>query len=204
VDERSKTLKYRPSLREEPIRQGEILTGLTQIKLDPISFNSDKSKIVSVEHPFAIVVSQDCDLDWDGRARLGQGSSQKLIPSILFCEIVTAKELLDSILELDNAPNDKKSRTWSRAKINKDERYHFFEAISADDDLIKEGLPELGADFKRYFSIPTDEVYLRIESDLNLKRRCTLRSPYLEHFALRFFAFQSRIALPEEHYSQAD
>jgi hypothetical protein len=39
-------------------------------------------------------------------------------------------------------------------------------------------------DFKRYFSLPTEEVYYRIDSEA--KRRCRLVSPYAEHLSTRF------------------
>ena len=39
------------------------------------------------------------------------------------------------------------------------------------------GIPELGVDFKRYFTIPTDEIYKRIEKG-EVRRRCVLMSPY--------------------------
>ena len=54
---------------------------------------------------------------------------------------------------------------------------------------IGEGMPELGIDFKRYFTIPTDEVYFRIRAEA--QRRSRLRSPYLEHLSNRFYSFQS-------------
>ena len=63
-----------------------------------------------------------------------------------------------------------------------------------------EGLPELGMEFKRYFSLPTAEVYHRIQIG-QAKRRCFLLSPYLEHFCTRFHYFNNRIALPEEYES---
>jgi len=56
--------------------------------------------------------------------------------------------------------------------------------------------PELGIDFKRYFTLPTAEVYYQIQRQA--ARRCCLRSPYLEHLSTRFHAYQQRLALPED------
>lgn len=63
------------------------------------------------------------------------------------------------------------------------------------------GLPELGIDFKKIFTIPTDEIYQRIALG-QVKRRAVLVSPYLEHLSSRFAYFLSRIALPQEHLSE--
>jgi len=142
------------------------------------------------KHPFAITLSQGCDLEQDYRARHGPVSSDKQIPTILFCELVTAAELRRNV----------QSDVWNRIKKNLDERYHFFQLAEKELDLEDEGLPELGTDFKRVFAIPTAEVYHRIKSG-EAKRRCHLESPYLEHFSRRFANFLSRVALPLGHLS---
>jgi hypothetical protein len=145
-----------------------------------------------VTHPLAIVMSQDCDLDWDFGARRAGAAPAKQMPSVLFCEAIEAAVLRHS--------TDINSAIWSRIKINKDERYQFLQRVMPDEDALGEGLPELALDFKRYFTIPTDEVYQRL--DFQAKRRCRLVSPYLEHLSSRFFAYQARVALPAEHQSE--
>jgi hypothetical protein len=74
-------------------------------------------------------------------------------------------------------------------------------AIARDEDVMGEGLPELGIDFKRYFTISAAEVYIRLDSN-EIQRRCRLVSPYLEHFSTRFAYYQFRVALPADHYSE--
>jgi hypothetical protein len=96
--------------------------------------------------------------------------------------------------------NQLKGDLWNRVKTNKDERYQFLEAVPADCDLFGAGLPELGVDFKRYFTLPSDEIYRRVELD-EVRRHCRLASPYLEHLSTRFCYYQFRIALPEPHKS---
>ena len=112
----------------------------------------------------------------------------KQLPSVLLCQVVPAIGLKGSV--------DK--RVWDRILINKDERYHFLQRISPDEDAAEEGVPALGIDFKRYFSISTDELYRRIEIG-ECKRRCRLQTPYAEHLSTRFFYYQSRVALPRDH-----
>ena len=176
------------------IRQGEILTNLIQVRINLESLSTPENKIDIIEHPYAIVVTQDCDLVQDfNKQGKRDFSSNKIIPSILFCYVITAAEL--------QGWADPGSAIWKRIKQNKDERYQFLEKIPAEDDAVGEGLPELGIDFKRFFTIPTDEVYFRLQSN-ETKRRCILKSPFLEHLSSRLYYYQGRIALPAEHRSE--
>jgi hypothetical protein len=148
-----------------------------------------------VNHPFAIVLTQDCDLDQDWKARhagteLGPSVSQGGLPTILFAEMNTAESLRGRVGASD---------LWKRVRQNKDERYQFLESVPPDEEALSEGLPELGVDFKRYFTIQRDEAYKRIEEQA--RRRCRLVSPYLEHLTTRFCYYQFRVALPEDHRS---
>ena len=191
----SRREKYEASPTEPAaLRQCEIISGLVQ-KI-PQFKTGEPPQIDLITHPFSLLISQDCDLDLDYHARFGTSVTNpdaKLLPNILFCMVVTAEQLKGA------AGID--SRVWKRVKINKDERYHFLEEVPKNCESLSEGLPELGIDFKRYFTVPTDDVYDQVRTG-DLERRCRLLSPYLEHCATRFGFFQSRIALPEDHLSQ--
>lgn len=189
--------KYRPS-SEGSLRQGEILTNLKQFKLNIESLRSAKPLVEPIIHPFAIVITQDCDCEQDFKPRIEGIISTATVPSILFCEVVEAESLRNR--DKGKSKIDITSEVWKQVKNNKNERYHFLETIPKTADLLVEGLPELALDFKRYFTIPTEEVYYRIEIE-EAKRRSRLVSPYLEHLTSRFNYFQSRIALPEDHTS---
>lgn len=188
---------YVPSAKEGALRQGEVITSLAQVKLSKNSIDSEKGPFEGdrIRHPFAVVVSQDCDLVWDFEARQ-QGHEavpeHRLLPNVLFCETSTAESL--------KGREGINSAIWRTIKNNKDERYHFLEKVSSSEDALAEGLPELAIDFKRYFTMPTQEVYARLK--LGAACRCRLVSPYLEHLSTRFYAFQSRVALPRNHVSE--
>lgn len=188
---------YSPSQPDTPLRQGEIVSSLPQIVLSTESFYSrqeEKLKVNWRTHPWAIVLTQDCDLEWDYRERKGDSPNpNKLLLSVLFCEVHTSQELF-------SRPNIENPKTLGRVKINKDERFQLLQRITPEEDAEAEGLPELGIDFKRYFTVPTDELYSRFEQDT--KRRCFLNPPYSQHLISRFFYFQSRIGLPEDHTSE--
>lgn len=176
------------------LRQGEILSDIAQLRFDTATLGTAASSGEPMYHPYAVLISQDCDLEQDFTVRQKQIVSDKRLPNVLFCEVATAEELFGRVKTLG-------SKLWDRIRINKDERYHFLQAVDGSCDARQIGLPEMGIDFKRYFTIPTDEIYKRIEIG-EAKRRCVLVSPYLEHLSSRFAYFLSRVALPEDHLSE--
>jgi hypothetical protein len=175
------------------LRQGEFLSNVIQFRLDVTTLGTPGISGRPHVHPYAMILTQDCDLDQDFRARAQQAAADKIIPNVLFCEVATAEELRGS--------PGVNSSIWARIRTNKDERYHFLQKVEAANDAAGQGLPELGIDFKRYFTLQTDEVYRRIELGEAL-RRCVLVSPYLEHLGSRFAYYLRRIALPQEHLSE--
>lgn len=89
---------YAPSEGEGALRQGEVITDLIQIKIAQDSVSNEGSLEGNrVRHPFAIIVSQDCDLVWDFEVRQQRGQKavpeHRLLPNILFCETSTAESL---------------------------------------------------------------------------------------------------------------
>ena len=121
-----------------------------------------------------------------------QSDQPHQLPDVLFCQLPTAEEL--------RSTPGINSSIWGRIKINKDERYHFLEKVPQDCDLAGTGMPELGVDFKRYFTVPTVEVYRWLELGMT-KRRSVICTPYLEHLSSRFAYFLSRVGLPLDHLS---
>ena len=93
--------------------------------------------------------------------------------------------------------------------LNNDPRYQFLQQVAADEDRLGEGLPELTADFRRFFTVPTQELLSQIAlptalldgEQIQAQRRCVLETPYMEHFCTRFAQYLARIALPEGHES---
>lgn len=182
---------YAPS-QGGPLRQGEILSDLIETRM--VSVSKDQAPQVDlVTHPFALILSQDCDLDLDFQARNSPETvshpSNKLLPSILFCEATTATDLRSHLSD---------SQIWKQITQNKNERYQYLRGVAAEVDALGTGTSDLGADFKRYFAISTEHVYLQLQGPA--KRRSRLQSPYLEHLSSRFAYYLSRVALPEEHF----
>lgn len=177
---------------DSALRQGEILSHVNQVHLDIMSVGIDKIEVQIKKHPFAVVLSQDCDLNQDFDSRADSTKPDKRLPSVFLCEVVSASGLKGTGITSD---------IWKRVRNNKDERYQFLQRIKQEEDALDNGIEELGVDFKRYFTLPTDELYKSIKIGIT-HRRSVLKSPYMEHLAVRFANYLSRIALPADHLSE--
>lgn len=186
---------YRPSEAKSQVFQGEIFSDLPQVRihLEYINPKLNDVKVRRLIHPWSIVVTQDCDLESDFRTR-SKGTTVTQLTNVLFCQLLLASDVFKANY---NNPNQT-ANDWVRTEQNKTERYHYFQRAELVEDAKGEGLPTLIADFKKYFTIPTDELYAYIDQQITI-RRCILNSPYLEHFSSRFHNFQSRVALPIDH-----
>lgn len=175
-----------------PLRQGEILTDVIQRRRSFQSLSQAVPQIEEIRHPFCIIVSQDCDLEQDYKARYGEKpATDKLLPSVLLLQVETYVGLTSAL------PSDSKIRKL--VSENRHERYHVFEQVSGTVDSPGEGLPALGTDFKRYFTVPTEELYAQLQPESNAQRRTQLNTNYLEHFNQRFAGYLSRVALLRPH-----
>ncbi|MEQ8469522.1 hypothetical protein [Coleofasciculus sp. E1-EBD-02] len=190
---------YQPSIKNASLRQGEILTDVVQYNpvVSELSREAEELSFEPVIHPYAIIVTQDCDLDWDYRARQSNNAqSSKLLNSVILCEIATAQEVRDI------ADKDIMNRkAWELVKSQRHERFYFFEKIPVEYELEQAGLPELTADFKKIFGIDASTLYCQLDLGI-AKRRTVLSSPYLEHFSQRYYSFHSRVALPYQYESE--
>ena len=188
---------YIRSVENAPIRQGEILSNVMQHKVFFESLADPGGlEVQPVIHDYAIVLSQDCDLEQDFNVRqaiLAAGATpdpmdDKLLPNVLLCFLATESSMSATLPGRD---------IRKRFKQNKEDRYQYLRAVEPADDAEDQGLQALGIDFRRYFTVPTDELYAQIGSDC--LRRCRLAPQYLEHLSCRFANFLSRVGLPRNH-----
>lgn len=180
---------YGPSEADSRLWQGEILGGVTQLKITIESLQAQEQlEVIPVPHDLVIVMTQDCDLEQDYIRRNAREPGS--LPNVLLCDVYLAEVLRARIQGFDR-------REWKkRIAQNQIDRFHYLQRANADQDLQGRGLTALALDFKVYFTLPTDELYARLP---DIQRRCRLKTPYVEHLAHRFFKFQSRIALPRDH-----
>lgn len=192
--------KYESSEKAGALRQGEILSKVEQFTATTSSENVNAQTLKRITHAYALIVTPDCDLEWDYQARQNNATQFKIVPNVLLCILLTASELAKRINSDKTASKRFEDSTiWKRITQNNEERFHFLEKIDAAADLQAKGTPlSLCVDFKDFFTVPTEDLYEKINEGRSL-RRCRLISPYREHFNNRFTYFQSRIALPEDH-----
>ena len=223
-------LKYEASRQGSAFKQGELLSKVIQTRcIDFLYDESNEIQSSSTElqiHSFCIVLTQSCDLEGDfivkhnndieeisQKLKTGIENSRQLsssrrnelekkladlegkyLNSIILCEVDIAENVRR------NSRKAMSTDAWNRVKINRDERFHFLQAVPEECDHEQIGLPELTVDFKRIFSLDSNFLYYQVEQKI-AERRTTLVSPYLEHFAYRYSTYLGQVALPEPHLS---
>jgi hypothetical protein len=184
---------FRPSTAAGPFHQGEILSDIAQVVVIPNSLASGDLQFEEITHPFGVILTQECDLDWDFKARMaGESNSAKLCPNVLFCELFPEEEI---------RPKIKGSELWKRIKQNQDERYHTLPQAPTAADLAQAGSPILIADFKQLFAIRTDELYARIAHSIT--RRTIIQMPWVQDLSNRAGYYLQRVAIPESEQTPA-
>ena len=150
--------------------------------------------------PYAVVLSQDCDLESDYRNRQNEGKEQttqdKYLHSILISPAYLAEELrlgthlsgpgFGVKMEYHNHSR------WNIIKDNKNERYHYLEAN------LEMQIPNLAIDFKHHFTVARNQLY----ESKGEHYIATLNELYREALSQRFAYYVSRIGLPEMKYSE--
>lgn len=188
----SLTDRQHPFFRKEShsathVSQGDIIADVT------FAFGSGEVSVVldEVSLPYAIVLSQECDLkqDFDSLA-LGTSLTNydKCLSSILICPAYTK----DMFLTGDHL-EEKKMRKWhtNEAKYLESnsslERYHLF-CNGGDFEL-----PDLVIDFKHFYTLPRELLYkIYIQN-----YKASLKPLFKEFLSQRFCNYLSRIGLPD-------
>lgn len=167
---------------QRELRQAEIISNLYQFTYD-VSTN----EVIKTLHAYAIILSQDCDLLWDFEAKMR--NERRDLNGVLVYEIESVPDIRARLPGGD---------ILRRIRRHGEERYHFLGPVPQDADTLNEGLPELVIDFRRFYTLPADEIYRQcaIEGPDGAKRRCRLDIPYREHLQLRAGFYFQRIALP--------
>ncbi len=180
-----------------PLRQGEFISGLIEPRTRPeglVSTGPGTNLTTDLkEHPFAVILTQDCELEGDHRARNSDPiDEKKLIDVVLLCDVFSIEDVRKIARRIGFD-----SKAFKRIQQNRDERFHYLQAVASNEDAMGNAFGAQGVDFKRVFALTPELVYGQIGH--NAKRRFKLDSPYLENLIVRFYAYQSRIALPVPH-----
>ncbi len=199
---------YLPSDTAARLRHGEVLASVRERRVsvgqDPDG-GGELFDVEEVTHPFAVVITQDCDLEQDVGARaivvtaqMKEEDRKKLLRSK---ENGTLHNVL--LVEAYDASTKEKgvggSDIWKRVVQNKDERYQYLAPNHEQNDLSGQPIPALLLDFKRVFSCPIGQLHEDIQRGRTF-RRARLIPPFGEHLAVRAGHFLQRVALPENHH----
>lgn len=162
------------------------------------SEDADGVNVIEYVFPYAIVVSQGCDvIAMSKMVCANEGKAIKFMPSILMCPIYdeqTAKNadhLIDVFKEFKiSNQNEPLYNSKDKNIMDKDWHYRFHSlTIKYKDKIV---LEKCIIDFKHYFGIPISYL-LRQRED----RLFRLDDIYAEQITLKFASFLSRVAMPD-------
>ena len=168
------------------ICQGDILRDIYTIDWD---VEHEFAKIVL---PYVIVMTQDCDLEWDfnKRSELASVKHDKYIQTILVCPAYNAAEFKvgDHLQHIGLKMHEwKKKDDYKRITQQNHTRFHFLEK----NQVLQ--VPQLVVDFKHYYTIPRNTLYkMHVEHYL-----VTINKLFRESLSQRFSSYLSRIGLPD-------
>lgn len=196
--------RYDPPPTSGQLRQGEILGDLwfNEPEYPPIEIPEGKlPTILGVEYPLLIVMTADCDLEWDFKARFPDEQSQaqyqtspniedspKLITHVLFCSVFEKGKIRPRFTGM--------RAIWTRIQQNQDERYHHFKPASVDAPPSVNALEDLYLDFKKTPALSVKTLYDGFRTG-EIRRVAIVPSPYIYDLTHRFFGFLSRVGLPD-------
>jgi len=179
------------------ICQGDILRDVTVSLGVEHNSNGDEVEVEYRYCNYAVVLSQDCDLENDYKrvaenSKLEEGKKPDhdnclqvvlVCPAYLLTDFLEGKHIASWNMntELNSEKNKKKLKKNSEFK-----RYHY---IKNNGDL---GVPELIVDFKHFLTVPRDSLY-KIHNQAYL---ATMGELFREDLSQRFSNFISRIGLP--------
>lgn len=170
--------------------QGDILRDIEY--LESMREVEGEIEIRKIIYPYAIVLTQDCDLAQDYTFRHEEKETKdKLIVSVLMAPMHNAEHVFvgEHLNEL-GITSQRIKKNGSHGKLimqNQLPRYHY---LAFPDDV---PIVPLIIDFKHYFSAPVP--YLNSIKGSNFE--CKVSDLFREDVSQRFAAFLSRIGLPD-------
>lgn len=190
----TKAKANKPNL-DDLICQGDIFQHVVYNYISKVE--GDDVEVTQFEFPYAMVVSQSCDvIGMDHLVRQGGGGPAKFMPSILMCPIYSKKSIResyyveDAFVELGlNYSKETVLNSEGFETVKKDSHYRFH---LLDIEVNKKPVMQNQLlDFKHYFSIPM--AYL-----LNSKESRILKvdDVFAEQVTLKFAAYLARVAIP--------
>jgi len=147
------------------------------------------------ELKFAIVLSQECDLDQDYNnwRDIERKNEDKYLPSVLVCPAYPSEQLRFGKHREDmKMSNLGDAGVFPQIEKNTHPRYHFLKSATEADNEKGINVISLVVDFKHYYTLPTNAVYKLY----NEHYVGSLNELFREELSHRFSAYLSRVGLP--------
>ena len=137
---------------------------------------------------YAVVLSQDCDLeqDYNARQESDQENLDKHLFGILLCGVYEEDEVRAGIYR--NGAARLGSKEWKFVQQNTSPRYQYLGYVPGPDC-------KLVVDFKDYFFVPVTYLYEQINRGAT-RRIASMDSPWKDHLLQRFGFYMIRVGLP--------
>jgi len=196
---------YEPRTTNSPhqgslYRSIKVITATSALGLQEVNFSE-------WELPYAVVLSQECDLslDHDLREKLkrleGESNNSdrdqkhdKLLLGVLVCPAYQAASFREGkhLNELHRVMESYGSRDFKLIKGNCNPRYHYLAKWAPLQ------VAELVVDFKHFFTIPVEQLWDEYGTEEHYIAR--LKPLYREDLSQRFSAYLTRIGIPTPHH----
>ena len=177
------------------VSQGDIYKNVEFI--EKIKEENGIIEIRKIVFPYAIILTQECDLTHDFSFRFNkQKNGDKILLSVLAAPIYNADHVSNGehlsqirdrpMQEIKMKRKNKFTTGWKKLIQNETPRYHYLEfpnEIAIVPSVI---------DFKHYFSVNLDYLYEMRQNNF----LCKVSELYREDISHRFAGFLSRIGLP--------
>lgn len=191
--------RIEPSSR---LRQGDIYKQV--VSLQSIIDLGGELNAQSINLQYAVILSQDCDLEQDFNSRqkfsqninsaLNQSNNSganhdKFLLSILLCPAyqIESFKLGEHLLDIGFKMQGFDKKRIDKLIKNEFYRYHY---LHEDQRL---NVPALVLDFKHYITLPRDTFY----SDMRDKYVASINALFRENISYRFCHYLSRVGLPD-------
>jgi hypothetical protein len=178
----------------ERLCQGDILSNVELIEYANIDENGIVN-ISKISFPFAIVLTQDCDLeqDFNNRNTEKNTNQDKHILSVIVAPLYNIEHIYNGehLSELDfkmQIINSRPAKSENRLlRQNQNPRYHYLQF----DNVIP--IVNSVIDFKHYFTVNNEGLKKHKQSNFI----CKVEELFREQISLRFSNYLSRIGLPD-------
>ena len=188
----SSNAAYIASSARTELRQAELLTNLYYYVTTTNREDATKRDTLAVSVGFSFLLTPDCDLLQDYKARK-RGEPSRLDNALLF-----EAESEDAA----KARSGFGTKEWKKVKTNEIERFYFLDPLAAEFDAMGTGIAHaLVIDFRRYYTLPPIEIERQCEhqrAEDVASRRCYLSDLWREHLQRRAMSYMQRVALPDD------